>query len=154
MGKWVVDYIQNVSSLLSQITTYREKDQITFASSQWSFTSLIWIQSSELYSIAKLQAFPDLKILVLGASLSRNKFLTIPRDLVNEEPINREFIVRGGPTSGGHSTYIDAENCFILNSHIQAKLIKEFKNNYYLIRKLPKMSRGKTYKQYLLKHRQ
>ena len=132
MGKWVVDYIQNVSSLLSQITTYREKDQITFASSQWSFTSLIWIQSSELYSIAKLQAFPDLKILVLGASLSRNKFLTIPRDLVNEEPINRELIVRGDPTSGGHSTSTDAENDFILNSHILAKLRKEFKNNWIL----------------------
>ena len=128
MGKWVVDYIQNVSSLLSQITTYREKDQITFASSQWSFTSLIWTQSSELYSIAKIQAFPDLKILVLGASLSRNKFLTIPEDLVNEETINTEVIVRGGPMSAGYSTSIDAENHFILNSHILAKLRKEFKN--------------------------
>ena len=128
MGKWVVDYIQNVSSLLSQITTYREKDQITFASSQWSFTSLIYIQSSELHSIAKPQAFPDLKILVLGASLSKNIFLTIPGDLVNEEAINREVIVRGGPVSGGYSTSIDTENDFILNSHILAKLRKEFKN--------------------------
>ena len=128
MGKWVVDYIQNVSSLLSQITTYREKDQITFASSQWFFTSLICIQSSELHSIAKPQSFPDLKILVLGASLSRNKFLTIPEDLVNEKTINREVNVRGGPMSGGYSAVIDAENDFILNSHILAKLRKEFKN--------------------------
>ena len=128
MGKWVVDYIQNFSSLLSQITTYREKDQITFASSQWFFTSLICIQSSELHSIAKPQSFPDLKILVLGASLSRNKFLTIPEDLVNEETINTEVIVRGGPMSAGYSTSIDAENHFILNSHILAKLRKEFKN--------------------------
>ena len=127
MGKWVVDYIQNVSSLLSQITTYREKDQITFASSQWFFTSLICIQSSELHSIAKPQEFPDLKILV-GASLSRNKFLTISEVLVNEETINREVIVRGGPMSGGYSTSIDAENDFILDSHILAKLRKEFKN--------------------------
>ena len=104
-----VDYIQNVSSLLSQITTYREKDQITFASSQWSFTSLIYIQSSELHSIAKPQAFPDLKILVLGASLSKNIFLTIPGDLVNEEAISREVIVRGGPMSGGYSTSVDAK---------------------------------------------
>ena len=100
----------------------RGKDQITFASSQWSFTSLICIQSSELHSIAKPQAFPDLKILVLGPSLSRNKFLTIPGDLVNKEAINREVIVRGGPMSGGYSTSIDAENDFILNSHILAKL--------------------------------
>ena len=128
MGKWVVHYIQNVSSLLSQITTYREKDEITFATSEWFFTSLICIQSSELNSIAKPQAFPDLKILVLGASLSRNKFLTIPEDLVNEEAINWEIIVRGGPMSGSYSTFIDAENGFILNSHILAKLTKEFKN--------------------------
>ena len=119
MGKWVVDYIQNVSSLLSQITTYREKDQITFASSQWFFTSLICIQSSELHSIAKPQSFPDLKILALGASLNRNKFLTIPEDLVNEETINREVIDRGGRMSGGYITFIDAEDDFILNSHIR-----------------------------------
>ena len=132
MGKWVVDYIQNVSSLLSQITTYREKDQITFASSQWSFTSLICIQSSELYSIAKPQAFPDLKILLLGASLSRNKFLTIPGDLINEGTINREVIVRGGPVSAGYSTSIDTENDFILNSHILAKLKKNLKIKWIL----------------------
>ena len=101
MGKLVVDYIRNVSSLLSQITTYSEKDQVTFASSQWSFTSLICIQYSELHSTAKPQAFPGLKILVLGASLSRNTFLAIPGDLVNEEIINRQVNVRDGPMSGG-----------------------------------------------------
>ena len=30
--------------------------------------------------------------------------------------------------SGSYSTFIDAENGFILNSHILAKLTKEFKN--------------------------
>ena len=54
--------------------------------------------------------------------------MTIPEDLVNEETINREVIVRGGPMSAGYSTSIDAENDFILNSHILAKLRKEFKN--------------------------
>ena len=93
-----------------------------------ALSDLICIQSSELHSIAKPQSFPDLKILVLGASLSRNKFLTIPEDLVNEETINTEVIVRGGPMSAGYSTSIDAENHFILNSHILAKLRKEFKN--------------------------
>ena len=47
---------------------------------------------------------------------------------MNEETINREVIVRGGPMSGGYSTSIDAENDFILNSHMLAKLRKEFKN--------------------------
>ena len=81
-----------------------------------------------LYSIAKPQAFSDSKILVLGASLSRNKFFAIPGDLVNEETINREVIVRGGPMNGGYSTSIDAEDDFILNSHILVKVKKEFKN--------------------------
>ena len=81
-----------------------------------------------LYSIAKPQAFSDSKILVLGASLSRNKFFAIPGDLINEETINREVIVRGGPMNGGYSTSIDAEDDFILNSHILVKVKKEFKN--------------------------
>ena len=53
--------------------------------------------------------------------------MTIPEDLVNEKTINREVNVRGGPMSGGYSAVIDAENDFILNSHILAKLRKEFK---------------------------
>ena len=73
------------------------------------------------------KAFLDLKILVLGASRSRNKFLTIPEGLVNEETINREVNVGGGPMSGCYSSATDAENDFILNSHILAKLRKEFK---------------------------
>ena len=102
----------------------QKKDQFTFASSQWSFISLICVQSSELHSITKPQAFLDLKILVLEANLSRNKFLTITGDLVNEETINREINVRGGPMRGGCSTSIDAENDFIINSYILAKLRK------------------------------
>ena len=54
--------------------------------------------------------------------------MTIPEDLLNEKTTNREVNVRGGPMSGGYSTAIDAENDFILNSHILAKLRKEFKN--------------------------
>ena len=81
-----------------------------------------------LYSIAKPQAFADSKTLVLGASLSRNNFFAIPGDLVNEETIIREVIVRGGPMNGGYSTSIDTEDDFILNSHILVKLKKEFKN--------------------------
>ena len=54
--------------------------------------------------------------------------MTSPGDLVNEETINREVIVRGGLMSGGYSTSIDVENDFILNSHILAKFRKEFEN--------------------------
>ena len=54
--------------------------------------------------------------------------MIITGDLVNEETINREVIVRGGLMSGGYSTSIDVENDFILNSHILAKFRKEFEN--------------------------
>ena len=74
--------------------------------------------------MANPQAFSDLKILVLGASLRGSKFSTIPRDLVNEETINREVNVRAGTMIGGYITSFDAENDFILNSHILAKLRK------------------------------
>ena len=79
-------------------------------------------------SMAKPQAFSDLKTFGLVASLSGNKFSTIPGDLVNEVTINREVKVKGGPMRGGCSTSIDAENDFILNSHILAKLRKELKS--------------------------
>ena len=52
--------------------------------------------------------------------------MTIPEDLVNEETINREVNVKGGPMSSGYNSAIDAENDFILNSHILVKLRKEF----------------------------
>ena len=58
--------------------------------------------------------------------------MTIPEDLLNEKTTNRKVNVRGGPMSGGYSTAIDAENDFILNSHILAKLRKEFKNKMIL----------------------
>ena len=61
-------------------------------------------------------------------ALAETTFLTIPGDSVNEEAISREVIVRGGPMSGGYSTSVDAKNDFIVNSHILAKLWKEFKN--------------------------
>ena len=94
------------------------------------------------------QAFPDLKILVLGARLSRNKFLAILGDLADEEATNREVIVRGGPMSGGYSTSVDAKNDFILNSQILAKLWKQFKNkmNFKTDSNFKESTRGKIRK--------
>ena len=59
-------------------------------------------------------------------------FFTIPGDLVTEVTINREVKVRGGPMRGGYSTSFDAENDFVLNSHILAKLLKELKGKMRL----------------------
>ena len=66
-----------------------------------------------------------MKTFGLGASLRGNSFSTVPGDLVNEVIINREIQVRGGPMRGGYSTSFDAENYFLLNFHILAKLRKE-----------------------------
>ena len=52
-------------------------------------------------SITKPQDFFDLETFGLGASRSRNKILTIRRELVTEVTINREVKVRGGPMRGG-----------------------------------------------------
>ena len=59
-----------------------------------------------------------------GHSLSGNKFLTIPGDLVTEMAINREVKIMGDPMRGSHSASINAENDFILNSHMLANLKK------------------------------
>ena len=83
-------------------------------------------------SIAKPQAFSDLETIGLGASLSGNTFSTIPGDLVTKVAINRQVKVRGGPMGGRYSTSINAENDFILNSHVLAKLRKELKNKMSL----------------------
>ena len=57
-------------------------------------------------------------------SLSGNKFLTIPGDLVIEMAIDREFKIMGYPMRGSHSASINAENDFILNSHMLANFKK------------------------------
>ena len=74
--------------------------------------------------------------------------MIITGDLVNEETINREVIVRGGPMSGGYSTSVDAKNDFILNSQILAKLWKQFKNkmNFKIDSNFKESTRGKIRK--------
>ena len=68
MGKGVVDHFQDFSSLLSQITAYRDKTSDYI----WSFTSLNCIQSSDQYHVelrnlskTKSQAFPDIETIGL-----------------------------------------------------------------------------------------
>ena len=127
MGKWVVDYIQEVSLLLFEITAYREKHRLhlqahsdllplLFAFSHQNYVRYLTQYHVELtnLSFTKPQAFSGLEILGPGDSLSGNKFSTIPGDLVTEVAIYREVKVRGGPMRGSHSASINAEN-FILN---------------------------------------
>ena len=68
----------------------------------------------------------------IGASLSGKKFSTIPGDLVTEVTINRKLKLHGGPMRERHSTRFDAENDFVLSSHILAELRKELKSEMRL----------------------
>ena len=63
-----------------------------------------------------------------GASLSGKNVSTILEDLVTEVIIKREVKVCGGLMRGGESTSFDAENDYVLNSHILAEPRKEFKS--------------------------
>ena len=155
MGKWVVDYIQEVSLLLFEITAYREKNIRLHLKAHSDLLPFLFAFSHQYYvqyltqhhvgltnlSFTKPQVFSDLEIFGPGVSLSGNKFSTIPGDLVTEVAIYREVKVRGGPMRGGpmrggpmrggHSDSINAEN-FILNSHMLPKLKKELKNKMNL----------------------
>ena len=145
MGKWVVDYVQENSLLLFEITAHREKNirihlqahsdvlSLSFAFSHQNYVRYLNQHHVELtnLSFTKPQAFPDLEIFGPGDSLSGNKFSTIPGDLVTEVAIYREVKAIGGPMRGGRSVSINAEN-FILNSHMLAKLKKELKNKMNL----------------------
>ena len=77
-----------------------------------------------------LQAKRDLLTLLFTFNHHNNsRYYTTQR---SEVTINREVKVRGGPMRGGCSTSFDAENDFVLNSHILAELRKEFKNKMRL----------------------
>ena len=142
MGKWVVDYIQEVSLLLFEITAYREKHRLHLQAHSdllpllFAFShhhNCVWYLAQHHLELTNLsfkkpQAFSDLEILGPGDGLSGNKFSTIQGDLVTEVAIYREVKVRGGPMRGDHSASINAEN-FILNSHMLPKLKKELKNS-------------------------
>ena len=143
MTQWesgFIDYIQEVSLLLFEITAYREKHRLhlqahsdllplLFAFSHQNYVRYLTQYHVELtnLSFTKPQAFSGLEILGPGDSLSGNKFSTIPGDLVTAVAINREVKARGSPMRGGYSASINAESDFILNFHMLAKLKKEFK---------------------------
>ena len=110
MGKWILQYITDISGFLSQITAFCDKKK----------------KKIELH----LQAKRDLLTLLFTFNHHNNsRYYTTQR---SEVTINREVKVRGGPMRGGCSTSFDAENDFVLNSHILAELRKEFKNKMRL----------------------
>ena len=86
-------HLQNDSDLLPFLFAFNYQNYIQYLTQHH-------VELANL-SIAKPQAFSDLKAFSLGVSLRGNKFLTIPGDLVNEVIINRDVKVRIGPMRGG-----------------------------------------------------
>ena len=147
MGKWILQYITGVSAFLSQITAYREKNIQMHLQAQHDLLALMFefnhqndsqyltthhVELTNLFPSKIPAAYKNLHTYGLGASLSGKKFSTIPGDLVTEVKINREAKVRGVPMIGGYSTSFDAENDFVLKSHILAELRKELKSKMKL----------------------
>ena len=139
MGKWILQCITDVGALLSHITVYREKKNIElhlqvqhdlfpllFQFNHQNYSRYLTTYNVELTNLpSKNEAYKELRNYDIGASLSGKKFSTIPGDLVTEVTINKEVKVRGGPMRGGYSISFDAENDFVLNSHIYLN----FENN-------------------------
>ena len=147
MGKWILQYITGVSAFLSQITAYREKNIQMHLQAQRDLLALMFefnhqnysqyltthhVELTNLFPSKNPAAYKNLQTYGLGASFSGKRFSTIQGDLVIEVTINREAKVRGVPMIGGYSTSFDAENGFVLNSHILAELRKELKSKMKL----------------------
>ena len=142
MGKWVTEYIRDVSRFLSRIAAYRDKNielhlqaqeqllPLLFAFNHQNYARYLTYHHYELQSLQKENpaAYEQLKQYGMGASLSGRKFSTIPGDLVTEVTVNREVKVRGGPMRGGYSTSGETVDDFVLNTHSIAKLRRALKN--------------------------
>ena len=108
MGKWILQYITDMSALLSQIIAYREKTELhlqaqrdllplLFAFNYQNYSRYLTTHHVELTNVSSKNpyAYKDLQTYDIGASLSGKRFSTIPGDLVTEVTINRELKIRG-----------------------------------------------------------
>ena len=89
MGKWVVDYFQNVSSLLSQITTYRENNIRLHWQAHIDLLPLLFAFSHQKYGRSLTQLYVELTNL----SIAKPKTFLIQKPLVLE-PALAELIFR------------------------------------------------------------
>ena len=141
MGKWVSDYIHDVSKYLSIIAAYRDKNielhlqaqqellPLLFAFNHQNYSRYLTYHHVELQALKHkhFSAYEQLKTYGMGASLTGRKFSTFPGDLVTEVTVNREVKIRSGLMRGGYSTSIETVDDFILNTHALAKLRRALK---------------------------
>ena len=122
MGQWILQYITNVSALLSQIIAYHEKNIAMYLQAQRDLLPLLFPFKHQNYSrylttqhaeltnlpLKNPSVYKDFQTYCIGASLSGKQFSTIPGDLVTEVTITRDVKVRGGTMKGRYSTSLDA----------------------------------------------
>ena len=94
IGKWIFQYIKDLSALLSEVTLYREKNiqaqrgllQLLFAFHHQSYSWCITTRHVELTNLPSKNpsAYKYLQTYGIEASLSAKKFSMTPGDLVTE----------------------------------------------------------------------
>ena len=108
MGKWVTDYIRDVSKFLSRIAAYRHKNiepylraqrellLLLFAFSHQNYSRYLTYHQFELQGLnhRNSSAYEQLKTYGMGAALTGRKFSTIPGGLVTEVTVNCKIKIR------------------------------------------------------------
>ena len=136
MGTFVVNYIKEVSAMLSFVVSFRERNMELHLEALQHLVPLLFAFNHQNYAryltynhilLSNMKtdnpdAYDDLAKYGPGVSLSGQAFSSIPDDLVTEIGPNRESKTRGGPMRGGYSTSPEAVDTFYKNSHKVAKL--------------------------------
>ena len=140
-ARMIIEYIKDVSKMLSLIYTVRENSielhlaaeramlPKCFAFDHPNYCRYLTAQHVNLSALStqKSETWEDLLANDFGGSMSGELFSTIHGDLITETTINREVKVRGGPMRGGYSTSEENTDAFIKTSHIMATVRSKLK---------------------------
>ena len=147
MPEMIIQYIKDVSLLLSMVSSVREMNIERHLQAERAFLPQLFAFGHPNYSryltyqhvtLSTLEesnpkAWEDLKANGFGGSISGEPFSTKHDDLIIETTVNRDAKVRGGPMQGGYSTDLNATNTFIKTTHLMAKLRSALKKKLNLL---------------------
>ena len=146
-SKMIVEYIHDVSALLSLISSVRELSIARHLQAERNFLPQLFAFGHVNYAryltyqhvclqdlkSTNPKAWKELSDNGFGGSLSGEPFSTIHGDLIIETTINREVKVKGGPMPGGYSTSKSTTDAFIKTSHIMAKIRAAIKKRLHIL---------------------
>ena len=142
MSQMMVEYIKDVSLLLSMISSVREMSIVRHLEAERAFLPQLFAFGHPNYAryqhvmLSTLQdsnpkIWQDLKTNGFGGSVTGEPFSTKHGDLIIETTVNRDVKVRGGPMQGGYGTDVDAMNTFVKTTHLMAKLRSALKKKLH-----------------------